>query len=168
MGRIIDKTALKQIRISREAVVFVPKPSYLFHLTVFETTVIVPAIFDFFQAGSAQEINITSSLHHQVAEGLERVPPSGECLIKAQEHVFKLMQTDTYSRHWDSWTRTVLFAADLALPNLQFVRTVHFDFKRPSSSPDSSPSTFIFVDRLVFSDHINPDKRFIKTLKTDL
>ena len=26
------------------------------------------------------------------------VPPSGECLIKAQEHVFKLMQTDTYSR----------------------------------------------------------------------
>ena len=51
-----------------------------------------------FKAGSAQEINITSSLHHQVAEGLEMVPPSGECLIKAQEHVFKLMQTDTYSR----------------------------------------------------------------------
>ena len=33
-----------------------------------------------------------------MAEGLEMVPPSGECLIKAQEHVFKLMQTDTYSR----------------------------------------------------------------------
>jgi len=53
---------------------------------------------NFIQAGSLQEINIDSELHRLVTSGLEMDPPSGDCLIKAQEHVFKLMQTDTYSR----------------------------------------------------------------------
>ena len=50
------------------------------------------------QSGSNQEVNIDSELHRQVASGLEEVPPAGDCLLQAQDHVFKLMQTDTYSR----------------------------------------------------------------------
>lgn len=37
-------------------------------------------------------------MNRQVTQGLEEIPPPVDCLIDAQEHVFKLMQTDTYSR----------------------------------------------------------------------
>ena len=50
------------------------------------------------QNGAEQEVNIDSELKRQVIAGLFSVPPDGDCLTKAQEHVFKLMQTDTYSR----------------------------------------------------------------------
>ena len=51
-----------------------------------------------FQAGSVQEINIDSTIHHQAVDGLAENPPNGECLIHAQEHIFKLMKADKYPR----------------------------------------------------------------------
>ena len=51
-----------------------------------------------FKSGSAQEINIDSTIHHQAVDGLAKNPPNGDCLIHAQEHVFKLMNADTYTR----------------------------------------------------------------------
>jgi len=53
---------------------------------------------NFIQAGSVQEINIDSTIHHQAVDGLAENPPNGECLIHAQEHIFKLMKADKYPR----------------------------------------------------------------------
>ena len=51
-----------------------------------------------FQSGSVQEINIDSTIHHQALDGLAKNPPIGDCLIHAQEHIFKLMKLSAYPR----------------------------------------------------------------------
>lgn len=57
---------------------------------------------NFIESGSVQEINIDSTIHHQAVDGLAKNPPISDCLIHAQEHVFKLMKMSAYPRFINS------------------------------------------------------------------